>query len=186
MDGLFALLGTPQAGRSDAVSVHDALVRLIASSDPVSLPALAGEENTLEFMPRGDVLCAAGDADESVFQAMVASAFGNTVMLAPGEAAQAVKKVLGERCIVADGAAMQSLIDAPLPYGRPDVVLISATTRVAPGFSAACLKHRIPVIRTDAAQGCDFTSLVRERITTVNASAAGGNTQLMVLSEGEL
>ena len=186
VDGLFALLGTPQAGRSDAVSVHDALVRLIASSDPVSLPALAGEENTLEFMPRGDVLCAAGDADESVFQAMVASAFGNTVMLAPGEAAQAVKKVLGERCIVADGAAMQSLIDAPLPYGRPDVVLISATTRVAPGFSAACLKHRIPVIRTDAAQGCDFTSLVRERITTVNASAAGGNTQLMVLSEGEL
>ncbi|MBA5844606.1 hypothetical protein H3291_28245, partial [Escherichia coli] len=29
----------------------------------------------------------------------------------------------------------------------------------------------------------DWTRLVRERVTTVNASAAGGNTQLMVLSE---
>ncbi|HJP69371.1 MAG TPA: aldehyde dehydrogenase family protein [Sphingomicrobium sp.] len=186
VDGLFALLGTPQAGRSDAASVRDALVRLIASSDPVSLPALAGEENTLEFLPRGAVLCAAGNADESIFQAMVASAFGNTVMLATGEAAQAAKLVLGERCIVVDGTEMHNLIDAPLPHGRPDAVLISASTRIAPGFSAACLKQRIPVIRTDAVEGCDFTSLVRERITTINASAAGGNTQLMVLSEGEL
>ncbi|HEX7935509.1 MAG TPA: bifunctional proline dehydrogenase/L-glutamate gamma-semialdehyde dehydrogenase PutA [Paraburkholderia sp.] len=192
VDELFALMGAGMRERVNDGGVRDALLRLIASSDPVSLPALAGEENTLEFLPRGIVLCAAHEADEIIFQTMLASAFGNTVMLAPGAAAQSVRRVLGERCIVADTADLGGLIEGRLPHGRPDVVLVPASTTAATaapaasGFAAACAKQRVPMLQTHIADGCDFGSLVRERITTVNASAAGGNTQLMVLSEGEL
>jgi RHH-type transcriptional regulator, proline utilization regulon repressor / proline dehydrogenase / delta 1-pyrroline-5-carboxylate dehydrogenase len=186
VDDLFALLRSHRSEHSDAAKVRDTLVALIASSDPLSLPALAGEENTLEFLPRGTVLCAAGGIEECVLQAMVASAFGNKILLMPGEAAQLVKQVLGERCIVADKKDIQDLVEGREPGSHPDVVLASASMGSVTGLSAVCLKHRIPVIETNITSGCDFTSLVRERITTINASAAGGNTQLMVLSEGEL
>ncbi|WP_089161474.1 bifunctional proline dehydrogenase/L-glutamate gamma-semialdehyde dehydrogenase PutA [Caballeronia sordidicola] len=184
VDALFAMMSV--AGRSSSSGLRDELTRLIARSDPVTLPALAGEENTLEFLPRGMVLCVSGKDDEVVFQAMIASAFGNSVLIAPCESAQAVKGELGERCFIAETAEFQSFVEGRRSAASVAVVLTPARTLLPDGLAGACMNGRIPVVETDFASGCDFTSLIRERLTTVNASAAGGNTQLMVLSEGAL
>jgi hypothetical protein len=42
---------------------------------------------------------------------------------------------------------------------------------------------RFGCVQEDSEGQYDWIQLVRERVTTVNASAAGGNTQLIVLSE---
>ncbi|MGF6878085.1 bifunctional proline dehydrogenase/L-glutamate gamma-semialdehyde dehydrogenase PutA [Paraburkholderia sp. MM5477-R1] len=188
IEDLFALVcaGAGDRLNTDQVAgARDSLIRLIALSDPLALPALSGEENTLEFLPRGTALCVAGEPHERVFQAMIASAFGNKVVLPADDVATAVKRVLGEHCVIAATSDLQNLLETEQPGARPDVVLVSRKARVAPAFSAACIRQRIALLKTDFSEGCDLTGLVRERITTVNASAAGGNTQLMVLSEGE-
>ncbi|QCP51684.1 bifunctional proline dehydrogenase/L-glutamate gamma-semialdehyde dehydrogenase PutA [Trinickia violacea] len=188
VDELFALLVTAPNGRTNGVKIsgmRDALIQQISTLDPVSLPALTGEENTIEFLPRGRVLCAARQFDAVVFQAMIASAFGNQIVLMPSEAAGKIKRVLGDRCHIADSTSIQELIERESGSG-PAVMLLAAGEGAPADLTSACLERRIPVIESGFEEGCDFAALVRERITTVNASAAGGNTQLMVMSEGGL
>lgn len=163
--------------------------RLLERADglkPITLPALSGEENTVEVLPRGQVLCAGLSAAAVVVQAINACAFGNQVVLLRSSIAEAIARTLGDACRVVDSTDAVRVIGGEFANVRPDVVMVSRN------------KKEIAAIRTMAAQcmvGCvregedgqyDWTQLVRERVVTVNASAAGGNTQLMVLSEDAL
>jgi RHH-type proline utilization regulon transcriptional repressor/proline dehydrogenase/delta 1-pyrroline-5-carboxylate dehydrogenase len=65
----------------------------------------------------------------------------------------------------------------------PAVVLAEQKQANSGFIREAAAKRRVAVVFADVSGQYDWTQVVRERVTTVNASAAGGNTQLMVLSE---
>jgi RHH-type proline utilization regulon transcriptional repressor/proline dehydrogenase/delta 1-pyrroline-5-carboxylate dehydrogenase len=157
---------------------------------PLSLPALAGEENTAELLPRGEVLCAAEAVGDIVAQALFASAFGNKVILFRSLISEDLARSLGSQCRVIDETSdAVRVIEGEIPGVRPDVVLLTAgqhdqhDLRRLRDLRVAGATHAVAIVVADRSGSYDWTQLVRERITTVNASAAGGNTQLMVMSE---
>ncbi len=159
------------------------LITLIQRSDPISLPALTGEENTIELLPRGRVLCAGESAGDLVFQAMMASAFGNEVILLATPFAQEIAAKLGKSCSIVQSADATSVILGDLASVHPDAVMVTRKQKDMMRLRAAAMQSKLGCVEETASGGYDWSLLVRERVTTVNASAAGGNTQLMVLSE---
>jgi RHH-type proline utilization regulon transcriptional repressor/proline dehydrogenase/delta 1-pyrroline-5-carboxylate dehydrogenase len=147
------------------------------------LPALTGEENTVELLPRGQILCAADSVESLLVQATAACAFGNDVLLLKSAVADEIAAALGTGCRVVDSADAARVLDGEVPGVRTDVVLVTSEQRGVGNLRRMAASRMIDVAVTRDDGTYDWTQLVRERVTTVNASAAGGNTQLMVMSE---
>ena len=148
----------------------------VQSLEPVGLPALSGEENTLVFEPRGTVLCA-GPSDEALFfQVLHAIAHGNRVMLPRTASSGSYLTQLGAEWVeLVD-------IDSVLNEVHPLPSLVMAVDRtVATQIRQRGAKARRPleVITPDADGEYPWWRLVAERQVTINVSASGGNTQLM-------
>jgi RHH-type proline utilization regulon transcriptional repressor/proline dehydrogenase/delta 1-pyrroline-5-carboxylate dehydrogenase len=140
-------------------------------------PVPTGESNTLEFHPRGTVLCMAKDERALASQAKAMRALGNTVVMLRDHHSLAVRDHLdGADIILVDkidpaklDAALLDLDDGRLQKIRAE--LAESSRGIVP-----------VVISTGKGQG-DWMRLVVERTLTVNTAAAGGNAALLSLSE---
>lgn len=150
---------------------------------PITLPALSGEENTVELLPRGQVLCAGISSAAVLAQAIAACAFGNQVVLLRSSVSEQIAWVLGDVCTVIDSTDAVRAINGDFKQVRPDVVMLARNQNGIAEIRSAAARYMIGCVHEDSDGLYDWTQLVRERVVTVNASAAGGNTQLMVLSE---
>ena len=144
---------------------------------PIALPGPTGESNTLEFHPRGTVLCMAKDERALASQAKAMRALGNTVVMLRDHHSLAVRDHLdGADIVLVDkidpaklDAALLDLDDGRLQRIRAE--LAESSRGIVP-----------VVISTGKGQG-DWMRLVVERTLTVNTAAAGGNAALLSLSE---
>ncbi|WP_242538970.1 bifunctional proline dehydrogenase/L-glutamate gamma-semialdehyde dehydrogenase PutA [Trinickia acidisoli] len=150
---------------------------------PISLPALTGEENTVELLPRGQMLCLGASPAAIVAQAMAACAFGNRIVLLRSPLAEAIARTLGDACRVVDSTDAIRVMSGDFAGVRPDLVMLTRDQTGITEIRSTAAQLMIACVQEDSDGLYDWTQLVRERVTTVNASAAGGNTQLMVLSE---
>ncbi|MFM0606252.1 bifunctional proline dehydrogenase/L-glutamate gamma-semialdehyde dehydrogenase PutA [Paraburkholderia sediminicola] len=185
LDGLFALASEKRltTGRDAVATTHRYLTNIIDVIEPLTLPALTGEENTVELLPRGQVFCAGETANSIIAQAMVASALGNEVVLLKSSISDDVAKILSNRCRIVDSTDIGQVIRGEIDGIRPAVVLAELQQANAVLIRETAARNLVATVFAHASGHYDWTQVVRERVTTVNASAAGGNTQLMVLSE---
>ncbi|TDG10999.1 bifunctional proline dehydrogenase/L-glutamate gamma-semialdehyde dehydrogenase PutA [Paraburkholderia guartelaensis] len=159
------------------------LDELVSHTTTLSLPALTGEENTVELLPRGQVLCTGETPAVLLEQAMAASAFGNTVLLFRSSVSDDMAQVLGAACRVVNATDVAVLLRGEVAGVKPDAVMVASNHAALSDLRVAAAESMTTLVQPGADGQYDWTQLVRERVTTVNASAAGGNTQLMVLSE---
>lgn len=163
----------------------DKLRSIISSSQALGLPAPAGEENTLELLPKGRALCF-GTSEESLIQQVLAAvSFGNLVVLPRSPLAETVFALLGDaNCMLVDSDISSSA--EKISRSTPRVILADFRGEQLNAFrervTAACT-DMVSVIVPDSTGAYDWSCLVRERTTSINVSAAGGNTQLMMLTE---
>jgi RHH-type proline utilization regulon transcriptional repressor/proline dehydrogenase/delta 1-pyrroline-5-carboxylate dehydrogenase len=143
----------------------------------IRLPGPTGESNTLEFHPRGVVLCVARDERTLVAQAKAALALGNKVMMLRAPCALAARDRL---------EPVEVVLTDKVDPATVDVVLLDASAdrarRVRAEFAASG-GPIIPIVECRRDGHCDWTRLVVERTLTVNTAAAGGNAALLSLSE---
>lgn len=183
VDALFSLASERRLTSADVIAnASMKLSRLIADTVPIGLPALTGEENTTEVLARGQVLCAGASTGSVIAQAVAATAFGNEVILLKSPMAGDVAARLAGYCRIVDTDDVQRVVRGDIAGVRPAVVLVDEDAQAA-SMRAAAADAGAVVLAPDVHGMYDWTRLVRERVTTVNASAAGGNTQLMVLNE---
>ncbi|WP_244201386.1 bifunctional proline dehydrogenase/L-glutamate gamma-semialdehyde dehydrogenase PutA [Paraburkholderia rhynchosiae] len=159
------------------------LKSIIDELEPLTLPGLSGEENTVELLPRGQVFCTGETASSIVAQAMLASAFGNEVVLLKSSVSADVAKALAGGCRIVESEYAGRVIRGEIDGVKPVVVLAEQKQANADSIREAAAQSQVAAVFADTSGQYDWTQVVRERVTTVNASAAGGNTQLMVLSE---
>lgn len=186
MSALFALAtarSMESAQRTALGHCKQRLDELVNRTTTLGLPALTGEENTVELLPRGQVLCTGESPVVVLEQAMMARAFGNTVLVFKSAVSDEIAHVLGAACRVVNGSDVAALIRGEVAGVRPDAVMVAANHPALASLRVAAAEHMKALVQPGADGQYDWTQLVRERVTTVNASAAGGNTQLMVLSE---
>jgi RHH-type proline utilization regulon transcriptional repressor/proline dehydrogenase/delta 1-pyrroline-5-carboxylate dehydrogenase len=184
IDALMSFASTRHDTATGAVAAaHSELSRVISGMTPFGLPALTGEENTVELLARGQVLCAGESAGAIVAQAMAATAFGNDVILLRSPIASDLAARLGGKCRIVDTTDVLHVVGGGVAGVRLAVVLAEAGQANLPAIRKALASVAGTVLTPSIHGTYDWTRLVRERVTTVNASAAGGNTQLMVLSE---
>ncbi|MDK2655879.1 bifunctional proline dehydrogenase/L-glutamate gamma-semialdehyde dehydrogenase PutA [Cupriavidus consociatus] len=186
VEALRALAAEQRGAMAEVSNQAVRLTGTVAALAPVTLPALTGEENTYEYLPRGQVLCIGDSLQTLIAQAMAATAFGNEVILLKSAAGNEVAARLRGTCQVVDAHDAVSVIGGAVSGVRPSAVLVTSGHRDLPQIRTAAIKRLVAVVLADEQGTYDWTGLVRERVTTVNASAAGGNTQLMVLSEDGL
>ena len=143
------------------------------------LPGPTGEENALAFASRGAVLCQA-DSETALHEQLAAVlATGNTPLLASGSPAAAnVSRLPAEV-----QAAIRHIPAGDVP--EPAAILFDGDRR-----ALAELRRRvaaqdgplIPIIAAVPGTGrYPLYRLLRERVTSVNTAAAGGNTTLLSL-----
>lgn len=158
---------------------------IIARNNPLGLPAPAGEENTLELLPKGRVLCLAQSNESLVHQLLVAVAFGNTALLPQSPLAEAFLTIAGQAyCSLVDTGIMGS--GDKVVAAEPQTILTDLDGAELTTFRQRIVKasKNLITIVSPASDGTyDWSYLVRERTTSINVSASGGNTQLMMLSE---
>lgn len=169
--------------RNALAQLKQRLAQRTESLAPITLPALTGEENTVELVPRGQVLCAGASAMAVVVQAMIACAFGNRIVLLKSSIADAIAGTLGDVCRVVDSTDPIRVLNGDFAGARPDVVMLARDQQNTAQIRSTAARLMTACVQENGDGAYDWTPLVRERVTTVNASAAGGNTQLMVLSE---
>jgi RHH-type proline utilization regulon transcriptional repressor/proline dehydrogenase/delta 1-pyrroline-5-carboxylate dehydrogenase len=143
---------------------------------PIALPGPTGETNTLEFHPRGVVLCIARDERTLVAQARAALALGNTVRMLREPMALAARDHLEPVDIV-----LTDTLDA----AAIDVVLLDVSADRARRVRAELAASGGPIVPVVVWRRgeCDWSRLVVERTVTVNTAAAGGNAALLSLAE---
>ena len=144
---------------------------------PIALPGPTGESNTLEFHPRGVVLCIAKDKRTLIAQAKAVRALGNTVLMLREPMALAAREYLGSTTVV--------LVDKLDPFAI-DAVLLDVNADRARRVRAELVASThaiVPIITSTGNNEADWMRLVVERTLTVNTAAAGGNAALLSLSE---
>jgi RHH-type proline utilization regulon transcriptional repressor/proline dehydrogenase/delta 1-pyrroline-5-carboxylate dehydrogenase len=146
-------------------------------AQPMVLPGPTGETNALEIRPRGVVACIAADEHALLAQARAALATGNTPMFVQSIAALRARDGL-------DGAP--AILADKLEPTRIDAVLVNLPedeVRRLRREIAAWAGPIVPVVLPAADGGYDPSRLVVERTITFNTAAAGGNMELLSLSE---
>jgi RHH-type proline utilization regulon transcriptional repressor/proline dehydrogenase/delta 1-pyrroline-5-carboxylate dehydrogenase len=141
------------------------------------LPGPTGERNTLSFVPRGVVLCAAANTSMLLEQLIAVFATGNTAAVASASAAlipaglpSSVRALirLTDRIDDAGTALHLALVEASL---APTVLPMLAARDGA----------LIPVVETTRQVPIPLWRMVAERALCINTAAAGGNASLMML-----
>ena len=143
----------------------------------LALPGPTGESNTLEFHPRGVVLCVAHDEHTLVAQAKAALAFGNRVLMLREPCALAARDRLLPAEVMLTEAIDPAAIDAVLLDDNADRGRRLRAKLAASGGAI------VPIVECGRDGHCDWARLVVERTVTVNTAAAGGNAALLSLSE---
>ena len=144
---------------------------------PIALPGPTGESNTLEFHPRGAVLCMAKDERTLAAQAKSMRALGNTVIMVREPISLAVRDHLdGADVILVDKIDPAKIDAALLDVGASRLRKVRAEL-------AASTRAIVPIVLSAGRGKGDWMRLVVERTLTVNTAAAGGNAALLSLSE---
>jgi RHH-type proline utilization regulon transcriptional repressor/proline dehydrogenase/delta 1-pyrroline-5-carboxylate dehydrogenase len=144
---------------------------------PIALPGPTGESNTLEFHPRGRVLCMARDEHTLAAQAKAMRALGNTVIMMREPISLAVRDYLESAHIVLVDKIDPAKIDAALlDIGADRLRKVRAELAESP-------QAIVPIVISTGNGEGDWMRLVVERTLTVNTAAAGGNAALLSLSE---
>ncbi|MFZ1325376.1 MAG: bifunctional proline dehydrogenase/L-glutamate gamma-semialdehyde dehydrogenase PutA [Candidatus Contendobacter sp.] len=146
-----------------------------------TLPGPTGEENTLSFAPRGEVLCQATSEAALLEQLAATLATGNTPVLGDDLATTAALTRLPRE--------VQKAIKAISSHAMatPSAILFDGDRHTLAALrqrSAAQDGPLIPVITAEIGSGrYPLYRLLRERVVSVNTAAAGGNTALLTLAD---
>ncbi|MES2741686.1 MAG: trifunctional transcriptional regulator/proline dehydrogenase/L-glutamate gamma-semialdehyde dehydrogenase [Pseudomonadota bacterium] len=141
------------------------------------LPGPTGERNTLRFVARGAVLCAAASAEGLCNQLAAALASGNTAYVY-GPATDLIPARLPPE--VTDRLAVigkPDLLDARFQLAMIDTALAAEIKPVLAGRDGAL----VSTIDTTEYGAIPMWRLAAERALCINTTAAGGNASLMTL-----
>ncbi|MGJ9418572.1 trifunctional transcriptional regulator/proline dehydrogenase/L-glutamate gamma-semialdehyde dehydrogenase [Massilia sp. CMS3.1] len=164
-------------GHQDIVSLGETYARTQLNGTTIELPGPTGEKNSLRFVPRGVVLCAASSMKAMLNQLAAALATGNRAFvlatspaLVPEDLPAEVKDRIGFI-----GAAEVGNCEF-------DIALIEAGLEGSLRSQLAARHGAIVgIVDTDASLPVALWRLVAERAVCVNTTAAGGNASLMTL-----
>lgn len=170
------LVWAKNRGHTQLAALGDVYTRTTLTGISMDLPGPTGERNTLAFVPRGAVLCAATSLDALLNQLAAALATGNIALLP---------------------TSSLSLLPADLPPGVRDQIQPAAEDMAHCQFQLALVDHDaaallqtnlaartgaiVGMLDTDATTAIPLWRLVAERALCVNTTAAGGNASLMTL-----
>lgn len=143
------------------------------------LPSPTGEENTLYFVPYGAVLCQAADSAALLEQLAAVLATGNAPLLVASEMiAATVGKLPAEVRAVIRFISPGETAEAAAILFNGDRQTLCALRQ----HSAAQEGPLKPIITAESERGrYPLYRLLRERVTSMNTAAAGGNTTLLTL-----
>jgi RHH-type transcriptional regulator, proline utilization regulon repressor / proline dehydrogenase / delta 1-pyrroline-5-carboxylate dehydrogenase len=144
---------------------------------PIALPGPTGEANTLRMAPRGRVACIAPDEAALARQVALATALGNTAVVAASAAAGRVQAGAAGACEIARD---------PL-HPLPDAVLFAGSADDAAALRVALAARDGPLVPLVAEHDGEYDGqrLLVERTLTINTTASGGNASLLSLEEWE-
>ena len=142
------------------------------------LPGPTGEENTLYFVPRGQILCRATKEAALLEQLAAVLAAGNSPLVDGNPLAGQVFARLP--------AAVKAVIEyvPKINLSTPAAILLDGSSELTPIPERRALDDGpiIPVIVVDQKTGrYPLYRLLHERVTSINTAAAGGNTMLLTL-----
>lgn len=146
------------------------------------LPGPTGESNTYHIVARDQILSIAAQLEQQVQHVHTALIIGSRVaILADSPFAQEIYPKLANN-IKARISVFNTLNDV-----KCDAVIHQGSTaslRSLQGHIAQALANIVPIVHlTEQEKDIPLTSLVHERAVSVNTTAAGGNTSLMMLEE---
>ena len=176
--GLDALLVWAKAnGHERIVELGAEYMRTTLLGSTLALPGPTGERNSLAFVPRGVVLCAASSTGALINQLAASLATGNRVVVVASS-----KELIPEGLPpeVADRIELVGSVEnCKYDY---QVALVEA--QLAPSLRPALAANNwaiVGVIETLDDTAIPLWRLVAERAVCVNTTAAGGNASLMTL-----
>lgn len=167
------------SGRRDLVRYCTAYAELTPFGARVDLPGPTGERNTLTFAPRGRLLCEASDAGRLLNALAAAFATGNEVAVPDNAVARSILANILPRDI-ASRIMVRTVEEAA---GLAGVLCADATAEAAWRMRFAAEEGPLrPVYTPGPATGLyPLYRMMVERVVSVNTTASGGNTSLMML-----
>jgi len=176
--GLAALMDWAGAkGHQQLTSLgeHYACTTLIGIT--LDLPGPTGERNSLSFVPRGTVLCAADEPQGLLNQLAAVLATGNNALVLANSQqsvlANLPAQVKHRICVVSQSE-----------LNTRELQMAMIESGLAPGLRPLLAARHgaiVGIIDTVAKEPIDIWRLVAERAVCVNTTAAGGNASLMTL-----
>lgn len=159
-------------GHADLAAIAEQYARLNPYKMTMLLPGPTGETNTLSFVARGRIFCAANDLPSLLNQVAASLATGNTV-------------VVEEQTKALLPANLPALVQQSIVWGNSDDVQFALLARdVANDYKLKLAQQTgaiVCVAETDAKSEIPLWRLLAERALCVNTTAAGGNASLMSL-----
>jgi RHH-type proline utilization regulon transcriptional repressor/proline dehydrogenase/delta 1-pyrroline-5-carboxylate dehydrogenase len=164
-------------GHSRVAALGEAYVHATLLNTSLVLPGPTGERNTLQFAPRGTVLCAAGSVGVLLNQLAACFATGNAAVVC-GPTAQLLPAGLPQTVRDAVTVVEQpELASTPLQIALVEPKQLAAWLPMLAAREGAL----VPVIEATETEPVPLWRLVAERAICVNTTAAGGNASLMTL-----
>ena len=173
-----------EQGWSDEAARVDGYIRLSKWGFAAELPGPVGESNLYRLEARGRVLCLPASRFGLLLQVGAALATGNRALLYPPPALQ--KLLVGLPAAVGERV---TLIDSWVDCGF-EAVLLEGDDAILPDVARQIAAREGPITGIDcvdsaalAARRRDYRldGLLRERSTSINTAAAGGNASLMTI-----
>jgi RHH-type proline utilization regulon transcriptional repressor/proline dehydrogenase/delta 1-pyrroline-5-carboxylate dehydrogenase len=159
-------------------AVCDDYARGALSGVDLALPGPTGERNSLQFLPRGEVLCAAETEAELLLQIAAVLASGNRIMLERSALRESVVEALPAEIIeTVEWIATRSGVACDAVLAGSELSQQAALRAEFAGREGAL----IPVLTPQNGRYALYR-LLKERCISVNTTAAGGNTALMTLA----
>jgi len=162
-------------GHQDIVALGDGYARSQLNGSTLSLPGPTGEKNSLAFVARGVVLCAASSVKGMLNQLAATMATGNRAFVLAGAALpEDLPPPVKDRIRFIGAAEVEKCAF--------DIALIEAGLQGSLRSQLAARPGAIVgIVDTDAISPIPVWRLVAERAVCVNTTAAGGNASLMTL-----
>ena len=164
-------------GHQDIVGLGETYGRTQLNGTTLALPGPTGEKNSLAFVPRGVVLCAAASMSGMLNQLAAALATGNRAFVLATSQALVPEDLPPE---VKD--RIRFIGAAEVDNCAFDIALVEAGLQGNVRSQLAARQGAIVgIVDTDATTPVALWRLVAERAVCVNTTAAGGNASLMTL-----
>ncbi|WMW80997.1 trifunctional transcriptional regulator/proline dehydrogenase/L-glutamate gamma-semialdehyde dehydrogenase [Undibacterium cyanobacteriorum] len=159
-------------GYADVAALAEQYARQNPYKMMMLLPGPTGETNTLSFVARGRIFCAANDLPSLLNQVAAAVATGNTVVVE-----EKTKGLLP--------ANLPAVVQQSIVWGNADDVQFALLAKdVANEYKLSLAQQSgalVCIAETDATSEIPLWRLLAERALCVNTTAAGGNASLMSL-----